>query len=528
MEPTFRASMNWLHTWAGVALGGVLFAIFWMGSLAVFDKEIDRWMAPATRLAWTGSPPSLDALRSSLDAAGAAKSRYWTVNLPTERQPIMEVSYDQGGERVTRYHHPATGAELPDPGTLAGTGFLYPFHYNLHIRAANLGIWLVGLAGMTMLALCVSGVIIHRKIFADFFTFRSERKSRRVILDLHNVAGVLGLPFHIVITLSGLIIFGATYFPSGWQAVYKDRQSYYADAFGGYDREASGRPGAPIASLDVMAAQAKRIWEGNAPRYLQLIHPGDAAAYAIFDRSSEGRVTAVADAIWFDAATGRSLHQSNTAAGVMTSQRFIAGLHLIQFRHWTLRWLYFVMGLAGCILVATGYLFWLDSRRKKHTQLGLPGVRVVEGLAVGSITGIVVATLAFFVANRLLPLGITFAGVERAALEAWAFYLFWLATFAHAWLRPRRAWIEQCWAMAVLAFTALLLNWITTGDHLIHSLTQRHLWPIAGMDLLLIAGAVIAALIAYRLTHRFAREALSEPSSARHMRPAKSVAQAAE
>ncbi len=31
------------------------------------------------------------------------------------------------------------------------------------------------------------------------------------------------------------------------------------------------------------------------------------------------------------------------------TQRFIAGLHLIQFRHWTLRWIYFGLGLAGCV-----------------------------------------------------------------------------------------------------------------------------------------------------------------------------------
>jgi uncharacterized iron-regulated membrane protein len=46
VEASFRASMNWLHTWLGVVLGGLLFAIFWMGTLSVFDREIDRWMAP--------------------------------------------------------------------------------------------------------------------------------------------------------------------------------------------------------------------------------------------------------------------------------------------------------------------------------------------------------------------------------------------------------------------------------------------------------------------------------------------------
>ena len=38
MEQGFRASMNWLHTWSGVVLGGLLFAIFWMGTLSVWQK----------------------------------------------------------------------------------------------------------------------------------------------------------------------------------------------------------------------------------------------------------------------------------------------------------------------------------------------------------------------------------------------------------------------------------------------------------------------------------------------------------
>lgn len=72
------------------------------------------------------------------------------------------------------------------------------------------------------------------------------------------------------------------------------------------------------------------------------------------------------------------------------------------------------------------------------------------------------------------------------------------------WLRPERAWIEQCWTIAALAGAAAPLNWLTTGDHLIHSLSHRHLWPIAGMDLLLLAGAVIAVLAARKLRHRAA------------------------
>jgi uncharacterized iron-regulated membrane protein len=501
MEPTFRASMGWLHTWAGVVLGGLLFAIFWMGTLSVFDREIDLWMAPGMRQVWPVTEISVDGLRPSLDEAASAKASAWSVTFPSERQPVVRVTWRGGSRSVVHYLNPTTGERLPDPGTWAGTRFLYPFHYMLHIRFQDIGIWVVGLAAMAMLALCVTGVVVHRRIFIDFFTLRSHRQSRRLILDLHNVSGVLGLPFHIGITLSGLIVFWFVYFPSSWHAAYPDRATFSSDAFGSYARAKLDSPGA-IASLDAMVAEARRLWRGEAPMLLSVRHPGDAAAYVSIFRSDDVRVTAADESAYFDAATGKLLHQRTVGRPVATVQRFISGMHLVRFRHWTLRWLYFGLGLSGCMMIATGYLFWLERRRRKHAQPGLGGVRVVVGLTVGSVTGIIAATLAFFVVNRLLPLGMAFAGYDRGELEIWTFYLVWIATFAHAWLRPRRAWVEQCRAIAGLATAAVLLNWLTTGDHILRSVTHRHLWAIAGMDLLLLAGAAIAGVAAGQLHRR--------------------------
>ena len=223
------------------------------------------------------------------------------------------------------------------------------------------------------------------------------------------------------------------------------------------------------------------------------------ASFVQIGRSIANHITTVSDAIFFDGATGEVLHQRAGASAVTSIQRFIAGLHFVQFRHWSLRWIYFLLGLVGCVLIATGFLFWLESRRKKHAQLGLHGVRIVDGLTIGSVTGILIATLAFFVVNRLLPLGATVMGYDRASLEIWAFYLVWLVTFAHAWFRSKRAWEEQCWAIGGLAFAAVILNWLTTGDHLFRSLVHVHLWPIAGMDILLVLSAAIAATTARRL-----------------------------
>jgi len=506
MGTTFRESMAWLHTWAGVVLGALLFAIFWMGSLSAFDQEIDRWMMPETRLAEPDST-SLDYLVGVAREAAPEASR-WSFALPTERSPVVRLIFrNAAGDPFFRDIDTKTGVLLPDSGTLAGTRFIFPFHFNLHLKWKEVGYWLVGLAGMSMLVLLVSGVVIHRKIFADFFIFRWSRKLPRSSLDLHNLTGVLGLPFYFVITLSGLIIFFAIYLPNVIDAVYGgDSATFNRDVYGSIQRELTSVP-APLASLDAMASEATRHWQGDPPYYVEISWPGDANATVTMYRSVAQAVDMNVDTVYFDAATGEVLH-SHTALPVVHVQRFIAGLHFIQFDHWPLRWLYFLLGLSGCVMIATGYIYWLETRRKRHEKLGLPGVRIVEGLTIGSVTGIVIATLAFFVANRLLPLGASFAGVERAALEVWSFYLVWLASFAYAWLRPGRAWREQCWAIAALALLAPVLNGVTTGDHLLKTLLDGY-WPVAGMDLLLLAGAGVAIYAARKLSH--SRLAADEP-----------------
>ena len=42
----FRQAMSWLHTWAGLILGWLLFAIFLTGTLSFFKNEFNLWMRP--------------------------------------------------------------------------------------------------------------------------------------------------------------------------------------------------------------------------------------------------------------------------------------------------------------------------------------------------------------------------------------------------------------------------------------------------------------------------------------------------
>lgn len=497
-----RKSLAWLHTWAGVVLGGVLFAVFWTGTLCVFDREIDRWMMPDTRLPQAPAVLSLDRIAKAVVLQVPAGASQWRVDLPTQRAPVLRFTYKAGAEEAApRQLDPQRLVFLPEAGTEGGSGFLFPFHYGLLLKWKDLGKWIVGLAGMAMLILLVSGVIIHKKIFIQFFTFRPEKSLQRSSLDLHNLTGVLALPFHFVITLSGLVIFFAMYFPKAQSGAYEEgktgKAAFTAEAYGKFTRPRAKLPGT-LASLDAMAAHAQQQWQGGHPYFVRVWHPGDANSYVELRRSYARDITMNLDQIYFDAATGSVLARFE-AGSVMSIQRFISGLHFIQFEHWTLRWLYFFAGLSGCVLIGTGFLFWLEGRRARHARHGRTGVRVVEGLAAGSMTGLVVATLAWLAANRLLPADAVMAGQGRASLELWVFFMVWLASYAHAWWRRRDVWREQAWAICVLGVSCALLNALSTGDHPLRA-AARGMWAVAGVDMLLLAAAALAAFAARRMS----------------------------
>ena len=168
MKGSLTQSMSWLHTWCGLLLGWMLFAIFLTGTLAVFDKEINWWMQPEL----------VDRAQSPAAAANVAQrwlmdnhadQSNWNISLPTERTPALSVSV---GERrrgaVSTQLDPVSGATI-EPRETIGGNFFFHFHYTLHLPR-TLGVWVVGFAAMAMLVALISGIIIHKKIFKDFFT----------------------------------------------------------------------------------------------------------------------------------------------------------------------------------------------------------------------------------------------------------------------------------------------------------------------------------------------------------------------
>lgn len=90
-------------------------------------------------------------------------------------------------------------------------------------------------------------------------------------------------------------------------------------------------------------------------------------------------------------------------------------------------------------------------------------------------------------------------------------HAFWRSKpVAQARISP--AWREQCWAIVMLAVAAVGLNWATTGDHLIRTIGELY-WPVAGLDLALLASAGLATIAARMLKQREQMKASSIASA---------------
>ncbi|MBK1674981.1 peptidase [Ectothiorhodospira shaposhnikovii] len=542
MFANFRLAMTWLHTWFGLVLGFILMAAFFFGALSVFDREIDRWAIPETRFAPQHMPsfdavlkPVYEKLKPHPDDMVATQKRV-IGDLPhpdtltisslyaytTHRDPVLTIGAEfdipnelkDAADEHAHVHgwatiDPRSGEFLSDDKLKIGSNWFYPMHYRLNWSWMLVGYWLVGLAGFIMLVALVTGVIIHRKIFREFFTFRPWKRTQRSALDLHNLTGVVAFPFHFFFAFTGLVIFASwLYFPVGdtlLRPLHKQHEVVEAQRTG-LPNEPAGVP-APLASVDAMILEAKRRWAArDMPGEVGLLfinHLGDINGYVSLYRAGSDQVALVGQAIHFKASTGEVLREEPPPSVVGSINEFLTGLHLQHFEHWLLRWLYVLGGLLGCVCIATGFIFFVEKRKRKHAESGSQGSRIVDALAVTTVTGMLIATIGMLVVNRVLPADL----VGKGDWEKLAFWGFWLLALLHALWRSapvamaarNPAWAEQCRVLAALAFLAVATNWLTTGDHLLKTVFIDTYWPVAGLDLSLLVGALIAAWAGGRL-----------------------------
>lgn len=510
MKQGFRQSMAWLHTWTGLVLGWLLLAIFVTGTLAVFRPEISHWMRPDQPTAAVDQFEAIAAadryLRRHADGA-----KRWFINVPEARETALPLYWEAAdGSWHDVLLDPGSGQLVKQRATLGGE-FFYRFHFELQMPYPW-GRWLACFAAMVMLVALVSGIVTHRRFFKDFFTFRPKKAAQRSWLDAHNALGVLALPFHLVMTYSGLVTLLSMTMPAAINALYDgDATAFYAEQ--GLEPAAPTAAGItrPLQPLAPLARSAIEHWQGGPIGDVTVTAPGDANARVTVFRADSGQLQMRGAGVVFDGVNGKVQQVLATPGPATLTHDVIYGLHIARFADYPTRWLYFLSGLVGSLMIATGLVLWSIKRQQRDTKAGKAGfgTRCVVVLNIATVAGLPLAIAAFFWGNRLLPL----ARPERAGEEVLCFFIVWAMALTHAALRPARAaWREQL-GLGALAFALLpLLSAITTPQSLPASLRQGD-WTYAGFELTALGAAAALAWAAWKV-HR-ADQALPVPRPTR-------------
>jgi len=488
--------MAWLHTWGGLVFAWLLFAIFFAGTLAFYREELTVWMQPEIHRAQQAPDNGIAAAIRELQQR-APNAQTWSIIVPGPRRQVVEARWSNGAfdPKAVVVLDPKTGKEL-HPRETVGGHFFRNFHFSLMI--ATTGQWIVGVATMMMLVGLISGVVIHKKIFRDFFTFRPQKSPPRAWLDAHNVAAVLALPFHLMITYTGLLTLMYVFMPAG--------MNLEGDGFLGFLNQISPRVetpaaqgrAAPLTSLDALMSRASDHWDGAAIGAIQISQPGDAAAVVdIVRRRSAGFTARMDPRLRFNGVTAEQLAEYRQNAPAVSTFGAMYGLHAAWFADQPLRALLFTMGLMGSLMVASGSLMWSAKRREQHgPDYAATGYRAVEALNAAGIAGLVLSSAALFWINRLLPVDL----VGRMGWETRCFFGVWLLCLLHAVLRgrSRATWREQLWFAALLLLLLPVLNAMTGGLPLPEAIATGQ-WGIAGVELTALAFAALLAWTGWKI-----------------------------
>lgn len=378
------------HAAIGLLAGALLYIVCLSGTLLVFYEEWQRFEQP--------TPPQMteidpDAAQRGMEAmlareTGEPPTTHFYIDLPLEELPTTRVITD-----TESYHIDAEG-NLTGTEDIEWSNFLYGLHYTLNIPVAQglVGITIVGILGMLMLALAISGTIAHPKIFRDAFRLRTRHGGGVAMSDWHNRLSVWTLPFGLAISLTGAVIGLGTVgaYATAALSYGGDVDAFYATIWG-----EEGEPDPAPAPLPNVAG-ALRYMEANYPEvrptYVAVHEPGTAGQHVQVVAEHPQRLI-FGEYYAFDAA-GNFEGTAGLSDGDLGRQAAASNykLHFGNFGGLPVKLIYFLFGLALTAVSATGTYIWLGKRRRRGIEE--PRLRAMWGAVVWGSPVALAATLA--------------------------------------------------------------------------------------------------------------------------------------
>lgn len=374
-----------LHTWCGIVLGLFLFLLCFSGALAVYKDDLSQWSERTAASRSGDCRIGVDAAFSSLrERAGSAEIR--RLSLPQGGNGYYLLRLKDG----SRIALDRCGEE-----TSAGAALLADFFVNLHTRLffGHEGRWLVGVAGLGMLASLVSGLLFYPKLWRAFFTQRWSRSLRLALSDLHKTVAVWALPFHLLITLTGI-----------WLGLYgliiPAAQFIRAPEAPPVKMKTAGRPAAPPPAretppaLGALLERAQTAVPGLQPLFVDF-KEGMVEVRGNLPGHLVQRHRAGVD---FEGGSGAPLmvHDPRRQALPGRLHDMMMPLHFGDWGGDMLKAVYLLLGIAGAALALSGVAVWAEKRVRHAGLFGGPALwpgRLLAGVGGGGAVAVLAMPL---------------------------------------------------------------------------------------------------------------------------------------
>nr|WP_246586775.1 PepSY-associated TM helix domain-containing protein [Stakelama flava] len=428
-----------VHGWVGIISGLALFIAFFAGALTMFEQPIARWASAPVKLA---PPPSLAETPKLVEAvlkAHPEAAKNYTIHLTTGPDVPGRVSWSPGPPRGEHGPQETFYAGFAADGTLQVTSdgpspvadFIDILHQQVGLPFSHdVSMPIMGAIALLYVIALVSGVIILLpKIVRELFTVRVGSNVKRMWLDVHNVLGVLSLPFHLIMALTSVVF--------AFHDQFYDAQSLAFSKAEAPPARSAAPPSPETRSLLTPVQAVKRI-KAQAPGFTPIMltyGKGRGGAATLLVRGTDPRYAMRGPAFslafldpYDGRITGKDYMPGMQDGWGATITSFFA-LHFGSFGGVTIRWAYFLLGMAGAFLFYTGNLLWIESRRRKERKAGAVvqtrATRILASLTLGIPLGCV-SGIAISMAGARLGLVATYAGISALyylvfiGITAWA------------------------------------------------------------------------------------------------------------
>lgn len=373
------------HSIVGITIGALMYIVCLTGTLLVFSEVWERFEQPhIPEFSQVEVGAYNQALNGFIERVGEPEKSIYLV-LPTEQLPRMHIS-DGDHEWWTD----SLGNLLDEP-VEGWMQFVSALHVYLHLPE-SFGLIVVSALGAALIALIISGILSHPRILKDAFIFRQHGNKRIEQADLHNRLSVWGLPFHIMIAITGaffglvglVVVLAATVFYDG------DRTALMDDIYGA--DPIVNRPVQTVNFDNALLDLSQRVPEAS-PIYMVLHNAGTEKQLVEVAATIPGRLSY--SEIYRYHADGTFINEQGLTSGKAARQiaYSVYRLHFGWFGGWSVRWLYVILGMSLTVISVSGVNIWLHRRAKDDS---------VDRLWVATVWGFPVALVAAIAASILL------------------------------------------------------------------------------------------------------------------------------